>query len=48
VLVAHGSDRFDDEGNFTDEPDRRFVRQLLENLAEAIAASGTGIISTFR
>ena len=48
VLVAHAAEKFDDEGSFTDEVGRRFMRQLLENLAEAITASGTGIISTLR
>ena len=48
VLVAHAAEKFDDKGSFTDELGRRFMRQLLENLAEAITASGTGIISTFR
>jgi chromate reductase len=46
VLVAQAAEKFDDKGNFTDEPGRRFMHQLLENLAQAIAASGTGIIST--
>ena len=46
VLVGHAAGKFDDKGGFTDEPGRRFMRQLLENLAQAIAASGTGIIST--
>ena len=48
VLVAHAPDKFDDKGSFTDEVGRRFMRQLLENLAAAITASGTGIISTLR
>ena len=48
VLVAHAAEKFDDEGSFTDEVGRRFMRQLLENLAEVITASGTGIISTLR
>ena len=48
VLVAHATEKFDDEGSFTDEVGRRFMRQLLENLAEAITASGAEIISTLR
>ncbi len=48
VLVAHAAEKFDDEGSFTDEVGRSFMRQLLENLAEVITASGTGIISTLR
>ena len=48
VLVAHATEKFDDEGSFTDEVGRRFMRQLLENLGEAITASGAEIISTLR
>jgi chromate reductase, NAD(P)H dehydrogenase (quinone) len=43
VLVAHADSKFDDEGRFTDETGRRFMRQLLENLARAVATSGAGI-----
>src|SRR4051812_11112137 len=43
VLVAHADSKFDDEGRFTDETGRRFLRQLLENLALVVAASGAGI-----
>jgi chromate reductase len=46
VLVAYAAEKFDDKGSFTDEPGRRFMRQLLENLAQVIDASGTEIIST--
>jgi hypothetical protein len=48
VLVAHADEKFDDKGSFTDHVGRRFMRQLLENLAESIAASGARTISTFR
>ena len=43
VLVAHAEQKFDDEGRFTDEVGRRFMRQLLENLSRAVAASMAGI-----
>ena len=43
VLVAHADSKFDDEGRFTDETGRRFMRQLLQNLARAVATSGAGI-----
>jgi chromate reductase len=33
VLVAKAHEKFDAEGRLTDEPTRRFVRQLLEALA---------------
>ncbi len=41
VLVAHAEQKFDDEGRFTDEVGRRVSRQLLENLARAVAGSTT-------
>ena len=42
VLVAHADKKFEDEGYFGDETGR-FMRQLLENLARVVAASGAGI-----
>lgn len=38
VLVAHAREKFDEAGRFTDEPGRRSMAELLEALAEKIAA----------
>ena len=32
VMIANAGDKFDEEGNLTDETTRNFIRQLLENL----------------
>jgi chromate reductase, NAD(P)H dehydrogenase (quinone) len=34
VMIGNASERFDAEGNLTDETTKDFVRQLLQNLAE--------------
>src|ERR1051325_8294469 len=34
VMIGNASQRFDAEGNLTDEQDRKSVRQLLQNLVE--------------
>jgi chromate reductase len=47
VLVAHAGQKFDDEGRFTDEVGRRVMRQLLEHLSRALAAS-TAVLATAR
>lgn len=36
VLVAHAPDKFDDEGRFTDEKGREFIRKHLAALAEEV------------
>lgn len=33
VQVARVHEKFDDDGNFTDEDGKKFLRQLLDNLA---------------
>jgi chromate reductase len=32
VMIGHAAERFDAEGNLTDEPTKDFIRQLLQNL----------------
>ena len=34
VMIGNASQRFDSEGNLTDEQTREFIRQLLQNLVE--------------
>jgi len=34
VMIGHAADRFDKEGNLTDETTKNFIRQLLQNLVE--------------
>ncbi len=34
VMIGNASQRFDAEGNLTDEQTREFIRQLLQNLVE--------------
>jgi chromate reductase, NAD(P)H dehydrogenase (quinone) len=34
VMVGNASERFDANGNLTDDPTKQFVRQLLQNLVE--------------
>jgi chromate reductase, NAD(P)H dehydrogenase (quinone) len=34
VMISNASDKFDEQGNLTDETTRDFIRQLLENLVE--------------
>jgi chromate reductase, NAD(P)H dehydrogenase (quinone) len=34
VMIANASQRFDSEGNLTDEQTKEFIRQLLHNLVE--------------
>lgn len=34
VMIANASERFDAEGNLTDETSRKLIRKLLENLVE--------------
>ncbi|MEO6392155.1 MAG: NAD(P)H-dependent oxidoreductase [Pyrinomonadaceae bacterium] len=34
VMIGNASQRFDDEGNLTDEATKGFIRQLLQNLAD--------------
>jgi chromate reductase len=34
VLVARAHEKFDDQGRLTDETTRRYVRELLQRLAE--------------
>ena len=34
VMIGNASERFDDQGNLTDEATKDFIRQLLENLVE--------------
>ena len=41
VLVAHAREKFDEEGRFTDESGRKLMAELLETLAERIAASSS-------
>ena len=36
VLVAGAGEKFDEEGRFTDEEGRRFIRQHLETLTEEV------------
>ncbi len=36
VLVAHASDKVDEDGEFTDEETLRFVRELLDALSELV------------
>ncbi len=36
VLVAHAHEKFDEEGRFTDEQGRTFIRKHLEALAEVV------------
>ncbi len=38
VLVAQAREKFDEEGRFTDETGRRSIAELLEALAEKVAA----------
>ncbi len=38
VLVAHARQKFDEEGRFTDESGRKFMAELLQALAEKVAA----------
>ncbi len=32
VMIGHAAERFDKDGNLTDEPTKEFIRQLLTNL----------------
>ena len=34
VMIGHAAERFDDEGNLTDDATKDFIRQLLQNLVE--------------
>ena len=34
VMIGNASERFDDEGNLTDDATKEFIRQLLQNLVE--------------
>jgi chromate reductase len=34
VMIGNASQRFDEEGNLTDEQTKEFIRQLLQNLVE--------------
>lgn len=34
VMIGNGGDKFDEEGNLTDETTKDFIRQLLQNLAD--------------
>jgi chromate reductase, NAD(P)H dehydrogenase (quinone) len=34
VMIANASERFDGEGNLTDEPTREHIRRLLQSLVE--------------
>ena len=34
VMIGNASERFDAEGNLTDETTKEFIRQLLQNLVE--------------
>lgn len=34
VMIGNASERFDAEGNLTDEPTKEFIRQLLQNLVD--------------
>ena len=34
VMIGNASERFDSEGNLTDEQTKEFIRQLLQNLVE--------------
>jgi chromate reductase len=34
VMIGNASERFDAEGNLTDEQTREYVRRLLQNLVE--------------
>lgn len=34
VMIGNASQRFDAEGNLTDETTKKFIRQLLQNLVE--------------
>lgn len=38
VLVAHAREKFDEAGRFTDESGRKFMGELLQALAEKVAA----------
>jgi chromate reductase len=34
VMIGNASERFDAEGNLTDDQTKEFIRQLLKNLAD--------------
>lgn len=34
VMIGNASDRFDSEGNLTDDATKELIRQLLQNLVE--------------
>ena len=34
VMIGNASERFDTEGNLTDDTTKEFIRQLLQNLVE--------------
>jgi chromate reductase len=34
VMIGNASERFDAEGNLTDDTTKEFIRQLLQNLVE--------------
>ena len=40
VMVGNASEKFDEEGNLTDEATRQFIRELLKNLVEWTARIG--------
>ncbi|HEX8283468.1 MAG TPA: NAD(P)H-dependent oxidoreductase [Pyrinomonadaceae bacterium] len=45
VMIGNASQRFDKDGNLTDEATREFIRQLLQNLVEwtrRVGGSGNG------
>jgi len=41
VMLAHGEERFDQEGNFTDVITTEFILALLQNLVEWTRRIGT-------
>jgi chromate reductase len=34
VMIGNASERFDAQGNLTDEASKQFIRQLLQNLVD--------------
>lgn len=40
VMIGNASERFDSEGNLTDEQTKDFIRQLLQNLVEWVQRIG--------
>ena len=34
VMIGNASDKFDDQGNLTDETTKAFIRQLTQNLID--------------